>query len=138
MNLKVFYKRFKEVALTHPLVEEVLIGDIYQLNYKTSKYPVICCGVNSVTRYSNYTNIQCYIYYADRLLEDHSNEVDVTTTAITTLQQIINALDINVLNIDVPYTTTIFQQKFTDECAGAYVQLSVNILDSVGGCTYED
>ena len=139
MNLKEFYKSFIDISTQHPLVNDSITGDVYRLNSETHKYPLTCCGVQNISKQPNTITYNCYIYYVDRLQESHNNETEIHSVAITTLQQIVNKLttfnENEILDFTIGSTYSLFQQKFADECAGAWVSVNITLRDEVGLCS---
>ena len=139
MNLKEFYKSFIDISTQHPLVNDSITGDVYKLNSETHKYPLTCCGVQNISKQQNTVTYNCYIYYVDRLQESHNNETEIHSVAITTLQQIVNKLttfnENEIIDFTIGSTYSLFQQKFADECAGAWVSVNITLRDEVGLCS---
>lgn len=139
MNLKEFYKSFIDISTQHPLVNDSITGDVYKLNSETHKYPLTCCGVQNISKQQNTITYNCYIYYVDRLQESHNNETEIHSVAITTLQQIVNKLttfnENEIIDFTIGSTYSLFQQKFADECAGAWVSVNITLRDEVGLCS---
>ena len=75
------------------------------------------------------------VYYGDRLLEDKSNRDAIWSDATNVIQSIIGAVN-NVegeISIGYPYEINLFEQKFADELAGAYANISIEV-EGVGEC----
>ena len=77
-----------------------------------------------------------YVFYVDRLVGD--NALEIQTTAISVIQQIINTIGNNVENISIAsgYSIQPFTEKFADECAGAFVQFDIVAENVLGNCSY--
>lgn len=135
MNLMTIQKYIVEVAKNHPLVNEAFIGSIYDINSESdTKYGVLSVQAQSVQKYNNYVLYNLYIYYADRLTEDKKNVDNVQAEAVNVLVEILNYCK-NYMDVDFTnYTINLFEQKFADETAGAYLNVSIQALDDVGSC----
>lgn len=75
------------------------------------------------------------VYYGDRLLDDKSNRDAIWSDATNVIQSIIGAVN-NVegeISIGYPYEINLFEQKFADELAGAYANISIEV-EGVGEC----
>ena len=72
-----------------------------------------------------------YLGYADRLNEDKSNEVEVQSTAIQVIDDIVYKLEDLNLDCTVGVYNT-FTQRFLAEAAGGYVEL--DIVVPMGEC----
>ena len=84
----------------------------------------------------NTTEYQLTLYYIDRLFEDKSNVLDIHSTGIQVLAKIINILNYENDNIDIDFNinATTFEQKFSDYCAGVYVNLNVIVNNEISLC----
>lgn len=105
------------------------LGEINPLD--VDWYPliyIIPSGTHTVT--DNTTRFDLTIYYADRLLEDDSNEIDLMSTGIENLKNIlIGARSIpGVVNVEDTYTIRNFMPtKQNDRLAGAYAQVRITV-----------
>lgn len=81
--------------------------------------------LNSIT----YFNIN--LFYVDRLKKDLSNEEDVINEGISCLSSIVNELkysDDVLWDPTYAVTYTPFRERFSDECAGCMVNLTVPVI----------
>lgn len=81
-----------------------------------------------------------FLYYADRLTNDHSNEYEIKTTAELVLNNIVNYCA-EIGDVNEGWTINFFTQQFADELAGGYVSFNVEIEKPIGDCLideYED
>lgn len=130
MTLKELVEGIKSIA--HPLisVNSVHDGDAYEiLNNKQIRYGAIIITPIDVQIRDTSHVVNMYIYYADRLINDNSNQNDIFSVAVNTLDTIITRLyqlD-DVLDIGDYNRATLFTQKFADITAGAYVQLEITL-----------
>jgi len=140
MNLKNSLEFINTVYQNHPLINDSWVGSIYDLNgRKNIKYPVASVAATDVTTQAHSIVYTLYLYYADRLTKDRSNTVDVQTVAINTLREVINYLQNNSDAFEVQSTNiTLFEQKFQDECAGAYAVVRAISQDDIGNCSFSD
>lgn len=140
MNLKNSLEFINTVYQNHPLINDSWVGSIYDINgRKNIKYPVASVAATDVTAQAHSIVYTLYLYYADRLTTDKSNTVDVQTVAVNTLREVINYLQNNSDAFEVQSTTiTLFEQKFQDECAGAYAVVRAISQDDIGNCSFSD
>lgn len=121
MKLQDIICTIKDIAASQPSVNQVLEGNVYQLNeLKDIKYGVSVITQGQHKKQDDFIHYNFIIYYVDRLTEGATNRVNVQSTAIDTLGNIMANLDS--LGIDFEsgnYQT--FTQKFEAQCAGAYV-----------------
>ena len=136
MNYASLIKYIKDVAINNPLVKETIDGDIYQINNKENQYGVFCVTGNVATRNDHTTTYEFTLFYVDRLLEDQSNKNVVQTDAIICIQSVCNFINQNNenINISTPINYELFTQRFTDQCAGAFATINMEVEDSLGDC----
>ena len=141
MNLQNTLEYIASVAQNHPLINSSYVGSIYDLNSSTNtKYAVFAIEDIDVTKQNNTLLYNCYMYVVDRVMNDESNTIAVQTMAVNTLQEIINYIEgySQSLEVSGSYIITPIRQKFSDECAGAYVQLRLVSQNDIGECTFSD
>lgn len=141
MNLQNTLEYIASVAQNHPLINSSYVGSIYDLNSNTNtKYAVFAVENIDVTKQSNSLIYNCYLYVVDRVMNDESNTTAVQTMAVNTLQEIINYIEgySQSLAVSGSYIITPIRQKFSDECAGAYVQLRLVSQNDIGECAFSD
>ena len=141
MNLQNTLEYIASVAQNHPLINSSYVGSIYDLNSNTNtKYAVFAVEDIDVTKQNHTLLYNCYLYVVDRVMNDESNTIAVQTMAVNTLQEIINYIESYSQSLEVygSYIITPIRQKFSDECAGAYVQLRLVSQNDIGECTFSD
>lgn len=141
MNLQNTLEYIASVAQNHPLINSSYVGSIYDLNSNTNtKYAVFAIEDIDVTKQNNTLLYNCYLYVVDRVMNDESNTIAVQTMAVNTLQEIINYIEGYSQSLQVygSYIITPIRQKFSDECAGAYVQLRLVSQNDIGECAFSD
>ena len=141
MNLQNTLEYIASVAQNHPLINSSYVGSIYDLNSNTNtKYAVFAVEDIDVTKQNNTLLYNCYLYVVDRVMNDESNTIAVQTMAVNTLQEIINYIEGYSQSLEVygSYIITPVRQKFSDECAGAYVQLRLVSQNDIGECAFSD
>ena len=134
-----------EISLNNNLVNAAYAGpSIYNINGTTVRdYPYLFTSpTDDITVGDNTTRYGLTLYYADRLLADSSNEVDVFSAGVETLKNIIRQLELLDEIVDVTdepiirlFTET---QKMADACAGAYCRLSITALNTAACPVYFD
>lgn len=112
------------IAKTQPSVNQVYEGNVFQLNeLKDIKYGVSVITQGQHKQVGNFIYYNFIIYYIDRLTSTADNRLNVQSTAIDTLTNIIKSMgEIDFDFSDITYQT--FTQKFESECAGAYAQIT--------------
>lgn len=136
MTLKEIFDAFNELALKQPSISEIIkSGNIYDLNgMRNAKYAVFCAvqDTHSLDVENSVMNYRFFLYYVDRLSSDKDNKIDVQSTAINTLTNIIRVFadkyDAEVLSVDFnPFT-----DSFDGLGAGAYATINLSVF--IDGC----
>jgi len=135
MTLAQVIKMIEMVALKQPSVNMVVRNDVFRLNAKPdAKYGVFAWlqGQHATQLGSSFIDYTFTFFYVDRLLADKSNEVEIQSTGIQTLNNIIRSLEDYDVVSETTYTFQVFNQRFADICAGVYcnVTLSVPVDDT--------
>ena len=118
------------VATEQPSVKMIVRNDIFRLNKKPdARYGVFAWlqREHSASVDSSLINFAFTFFYADRLKHNRSNEVAIQSVGISTLDNIIRRLDDLGICAEVTYTFTSFNQKFFDECAGVFCNLTLQV-----------
>ncbi len=138
MTLHSLLLRITETAIERKIINyAAATSDIYQvLNGMTIKdYPVLFVSpTGNHTVNENTTTFEVTLYFFDRLLQDHSNDVDVQSVAIEQLKNMVNwikSLD-GVVNVSDEYTVRNFieTEALSDECAGAWATIRIETLNA--------
>ena len=131
MSLYDIIQNILDVSKNHNLVREVGEGDIYNyLNSSEHQYPCVFLTVSSINDDLNLRNVNCTLFYVDRLTSDESNKILVQSLGLSVLSDIVERIAGDVDTVE--YTT--FTEKFTDLCGGVYASLSIGYpLD--GACS---
>ena len=129
MTLKEAIKVIELVASHQPSVNMIVENDVFRLNAKPdAKYGVFAWlqGQHSTSIDSNTLSLQFTFFYVDRLKSDRGNQVEVQSVGIQTLDNILRKLD--ELGMWVSnYTFQAFNQRFVDECAGVFCNVTIDI-----------
>lgn len=128
MTLRDTIALIEAVAARQPDINMIVRNDIYKLN----SCPDAMYGAFAWTQQQHRESLEDYgpsfafvLFYVDRLTEDGGNEVEVQSTAIDTLRNIIRALADELEITDWTYDT--FTQRFADICAGAFAIVRVRV-----------
>jgi hypothetical protein len=139
MNLQQLLHKIESFAKQQKFVNSVTIGDVYE-NWNgdpDKKYGALNIDIPQLIVNSNMQQMQVYLYYADRLAHDHSNEYEIKTTAELVLNNIINYCA-ELGDIAEGWIITFFTQRFADELAGGYVSFYVEIEKPIGDCLIDE
>ena len=125
MNLLQTIRTIEKVAKGIPNVHTV-VSAFEDLNREDTVYSAVIIQQQSHTHNDDWMQYNFYIGYADRLVEDGSNELSVQSTAMNTIHSIVRALR-NILPLaEISYSNTnVFTQRAAALCAGAYETVSI-------------
>lgn len=136
MNLLELCRALGEMAIAQMLVKYsaagASLGEINPLNVEW--YPlfyIIPSGTHTVME--NTTRFDLTLYYIDRLLEDNSNTIDIFSSSIDNLKNIIvGAKSIpGVVDVESTYTIRNFMpEKLNDRLAGAYANVRIVVANN--------
>lgn len=140
MTLFEIVKQFENIAKNMPNINYVGNGDIYSLSTLPNvDYSVFFITQQSHSLSENTIDYNLTLFYVDRLTGNGSNKLAIQSNGITMLANIINVFamkneDVEV-NYDIQYNT--FLQRFADECAGCYCNVTITVDNNVGICGME-
>ena len=129
MTLSQLISLFEGIAKRQPSINMIVQQDVFRLNSAPSlKYGVFAWTQGQHT--GNINGMSAYsfsLFYVDRLKEDLSNQIEIQSVGCETLGNILKMLDEH--DVDVSnYTIQTFNQKFTDECAGVFCNVTLSVL----------
>lgn len=120
-----------QVADSNYLVNESFVGDVYTINSKENKFGCFVVTPMNAVKYSVGTIRYTYVlYYIDRLTKKEDNIDFVQTDGVNVLKGLINFISEHGIEPEEGYEFTLFKQKFSDWCAGAYVNVSFLVPDN--------
>lgn len=137
MTLKYLLNEISKTAIRQKCINYAAAGsDIYQLNVlRVDAYPVLFTsptGNHSVNE--NTTTYEVTLYYLDRLTEDNSNDVDIQSTAIEQLKNMVRWIAVfdGVVGVSNEYQITNFieTEAFSDRLCGAYATIQIEVLNA--------
>ena len=137
MTLQEVIKAFEIVASQQPSVNMIVQNDIFRLNSKSdARY-----GVFGWTQgqHSSMLTFSFSFFYVDRLKGDLSNQIEVQSVGVQTLDNILRRLDDLGLYVSSTYNFQTFNQRFFDECAGVFCNVSLQVpVSSMCSETFPD
>ena len=128
MTLAQVIDTFEKVAMQQPSINMIVRNDVFRINSSPSlKYGIFAWtqGQHSGS-IAGMTSYAFSFFYVDRLKDDLSNQVEVQSVGCETIGNILRALeeyDSEVGN----YTMQTFNQRFTDECAGVFCNVTLSV-----------
>lgn len=139
MNVVQLNNYIGKIATTLPIVHSYYNQSVYECwNGPEVKYGSFVFAVKNITHQNNTTRFDCIIYYGDRLNEDRSNCSAIQSDAMQVIQAVAGAIKNSqeVMDVNYPVQCVLFEQKFADELAGAYANVTI-ITEGLGTCGYE-
>lgn len=129
MTLSQLISLFEGIAQQQPSINMIVQQDVFKLNSAPSlKYGVFAWTQGQHT--GNINGMSAYsfsLFYVDRLKEDLSNQIEIQSVGCETLGNILRMLDEHDVEVS-SYTIQTFNQKFTDECAGVFCNVTLSVL----------
>lgn len=140
MNLLQVIRAIERTAAGEPAVGTIVRNDIFRLNAAPSvRYGAFAWlqGDHRTEPGSGLMQYTFTFFFADRLTEDRRNEIEVQSVGIETLENILRQLEAaGIFPLERTFTT--FNQRFSDECAGAFCQVVLEVAkDGVCPAGYE-
>lgn len=130
MTLQQVIKAIEVIASQQPSVNMIVQNDIFRLNDASdARY-----GVFGWTQNQHSTSVDSALFtfsfvffYVDRLKNDRSNEIEIQSVGIQTLNNILRQLDDIGVYVSSTYNFQTFNQRFLDECAGVFCNVSLQV-----------
>lgn len=130
MMLKDVIQLIQDYGNDSNIVRLVVPNDIFRLNtMPDARYPAIG-WTQRQHRVDMAAGLQYFsfaIFYVDRLMESKINEVGIQSTGVNILTDLLRFMEDNGAYTYGDVTFTTFNQRFTDECAGAYVSVTFQV-----------
>lgn len=135
MTLERVISLLEAFASQQPSVNSIVRNDVFRLNaLPDARYGVVSWmqGQHSTSLSSSLVSYRFSLLYIDRLKADRSNEVEIQSVGITTLDNIVRMMAGSGVHVD-RYSFQAFDQRFLDECAG--VLCNVNFIVPKSDCS---
>lgn len=129
MTLQELIKTIELVASHQPSIKMVVENDVFRLNNKAdARYGVFAFvqGQHSSSIDSSVISYSFTLFYVDRLKNDRSNQIEIQSVGIQTLDNIIRALDDLGIYTEQTYSFQVFNERFLDECAGVFCNVALS------------
>lgn len=121
------------IAATQPNVNGIVeTGDIYDLNKDEyqQKYSAFCVTQNTHSVGEEFTTFSFTLFYVDRLTLDKSNKIEIQSTAVEFFGNFIKTVMEKYKWLDWSNgEVTTFTEKFSAECAGAYMNCNITTVN---------
>jgi hypothetical protein len=129
MTLAQLIRLFEGIAKEQPSINMIVQNDVFRINSAPSlKYGVFAWTQGQHS--GNINGMQTYsfsLFYVDRLKEDLSNQIEIQSVGCETIGNILRMLNEHDVEVG-SYTMQTFNQRFTDECAGVYCNVTLSVL----------
>ena len=129
-NIKVLVDTIRKIGEAIPNINTVILSDIYQLNSLPDvEYSCFCITQGRHRADDEYFYFNFVLFYVDRLLVDKSNQLEIQSHGIQLLKTVTDKLDELglIINGETDRIFQVFTQRFSDECAGAFVELEIQV-----------
>lgn len=139
MTLAQTIKVIEGVAMRQPSVNMIVQNDVFRLNaVQDAKYGVFAWlqGQHVASADEDMMTFAFTFFYVDRLTDGFTNQIEVQSVGIQTLDNIIRQLEDFGVFVSGSYQFQTFNQRFSDECAGVFCTLNLQV--SVGNACPDD
>ena len=130
MTLSELIKTIEAVASHQPSIKMVVENDVFRLNSKVdARYGVFAFvqQQHTTSLESNFITYAFTFFYVDRLKNDRSNQIEIQSVGIQTLDNMIRTLDEMGIYSEQSYSFQVFNQRFIDECAGVFCNVYLSV-----------
>lgn len=130
MTLYETIQAIEKIAAAQPDVRSIVRNDIYRLNAIAD----VQYGIFAWTQGEHSFNVDGSLHYfsftfffADRLTNGKTNEVEVQSEGVAVLENVLKALAYAGLIADSSAVITPFNERFSDECAGVFARVTLEV-----------
>lgn len=130
MTLKDLIKTIESIAAQQPSIKMIVENDVFRLNSISDAVYGVFAFVqqqHSTAVNSSLISYAFTLFYVDRLTDDKSNQIEVQSLGVQTLDNIIRELDDLGISAENGYTFQVFNQRFLDECAGVFCNVTLSV-----------
>ena len=130
MTLLETIRTMEVIASRQPSIKMIVENDIFRLNAKAdARYGVFAFlqGEHSTAIDTNEITYAFTLFYVDRLKNDRSNQIEIQSVGIQTLDNILRTMDEAGIYAYNAYSFQVFNQRFVDDCAGVMCRVSLSV-----------
>ena len=131
MTLLQLIREIEAVAEQQPAVQMIVRDNVLALNHVPHNEYGAFVWTQREHTVSDRTDVRTYrftFFYVDRVTAGRGNVADVQSTGIEVLSNIIRTLTDRLDNDAGDWVAHTFTQRFTDDCAGTYVEVEFQVL----------
>lgn len=141
MTLRDVISVIEGLAAGQPCVKMIVRNDVYRLNdIQDARYGVFAWTQqqHTIPMSPDVLRYTFNLFYVDRLTADRGNEIEIQSTAVQTLTNVLRGLaDAGIYQASDAAVRT-FNQRFADECAGAFATVTLEAgADTVCSISYD-
>lgn len=126
MTLAETIRVIEGAASRQPSVNTIVRNDVFRLNSLPNVKYGVFAWLQGQHTISDLQTFRFTFFYVDRLTHDKSNEIDIQSTGVQVIGNILATLeDLGVFPGD--WTAQVFNQRFLDECAGVYASVEFQV-----------
>jgi hypothetical protein len=125
MNLFQVIRSIESAAAAQPVVGTIVRNDVFRLNAAPAVHYGVFAWLQGEHMTGGDSNIMRWaftLFYVDRLTSDKGNEVEIQSTGIEVLENVLRQLE-QAGAFAGDYSFQTFNQRFTDECAGVFCRV---------------
>lgn len=129
MNLLQVIRAIEATAAAQPPVQTIVRNDVFRLNSLPAvRYSVFAWlqGEHRVDAEADLQHFAFTFFYVDRLVFGNGNEVEVQSTGIEVLENILLTLEQYGIFAQ-EHTFRTFNQRFSDLCAGVFCNVTLEV-----------
>ena len=129
MTLIETVRAIEQEAMRQPAIRMIVRHDVYRINNVPDRRYGILAWMqqeHSATMSNDIARFSFSLFYADRLTENRRNELEIQSTGIQVLDNIIRGLYEKGICAD-DWTYRAFTERFVDECAGVWCDVSFSV-----------
>lgn len=130
MTLQQVIRTVEVIASKQPAVNMIVRNDIFRLNEAPdARYGVFAWlqGQHTGSVGESLVRYSFTFFYADRLTADLGNQVEVQSTGVEVLTNILRVLDQRGISVADRYSFRTFNERFHDECAGVFCDVTLEV-----------
>lgn len=128
MTLSQTIDRIELAASKQMNVHTLVRNDIFRINAKPDvKYGCLAWTQGQHSSDEILWRFSFSLIYVDRLTDDKSNQVEIQSVGISTIDNIIKILADEGIELEGTPSYTTFNQRFLDECAGVFCNVSFSV-----------
>jgi hypothetical protein len=130
MTLQQVIRTVEVIASKQPAVNMIVRNDIFRLNEAPdARYGVFAWlqGQHTGAVDESLVRYSFTFFYADRLTADLGNQVEVQSTGMEVLTNILRVLDQRGISVADRYSFRTFNERFHDECAGVFCDVTLEV-----------